>query len=423
MVLTAGCARSLALVLLLQGNGLSSAVGLNRPVRHEHGHADTTGRLQTLDRALLEMNEKHHQRVCLTIKEPDEGLMGGLANGVGFVNSAYEFALRSGTHFIFPKLKTKEHDDGSDYSRIFGVTSDRTCEVQKYEVVCDKLQRTDTEAPAGWLERNGGKKRCDLSQYVVDMANSTRVHAQACGCEALVIVNPAHMQWHFDYSRTHSALRRMYWQGQELQTIEHQEPGPPSTACHRNVALHIRLGDVARNRTTCKVCMEKYIVPDTYITMLRSLKAVVPPACLRLSIITDGEEGDLEPQAVVKGAKKLGLRHPIVLDKSTLAQDAFAALTHADILVCGGSGFCRLAAVLAKDEAARVCIQTKSHPVDFLPNVTELQLPGSTADRNMTDDEAATALGRNPAILSMASQAENYLWRQRVIRSLTIPWR
>lgn len=353
-----------------------------------------TGRIQPLDMALKMLAKKHNHNACLTIAEREDGFMGGFANGVGFVNSVYDFAARFGTHFIFPKLVTKAHQDGSDYDGIFGPQSQNICSVQQYEVQCDKHQPKDDARD--WSRE---KHRCDLRQYVVDMESAKKTKARACGCEALVAVDLDHMQWHFDYTKTHNWLRTIYWEAQEMHPAMTHRPTEP---CHHSVAVHVRLGDVAAHRDAGKNWAEKYVEPETYMTMLRALSAVVHPSCLEVSIITDGEADDMEPKAVADGVRELGMVDPVILDVHTLAQDAFATLTHADVLVCGGSGFCRLAAVLAKSEAARICIETHDHPVGFLPNVTELQLPGSTAETIMTEGEVLQAMRDNLALRAMA---------------------
>ena len=203
------------------------------------------------------------------------------------------------------------------------------------------------------------------------------------------------------------------------------------------VVLHQRLGDIVgmfrdgwhranTEKRPSRVLspnpnrVTKYVPPSYFVASIRALSGIIQPRCMDIVILTDAaletndprHPGGEDVRAVVSGLQAIA---PVRLSwngkgsSDEWAHDGvgsihddnvgspwnrmrvtthggdspahgpratFTDMTNADILVCGGSGFSRLAAVLADASAVKIAPQASSHPLGQVPGVVELPRQG-----------------------------------------------
>lgn len=329
---------------------------------------------------------------CLTIR----GGTGGLANDIGFINMALQTSMRLGLKFVLPSVLPSAHDVGDSFKYMFGQGDDcKWRSVEEYSIDCGPVSRSeDDNFPIRWQDADS---TCTPSQFVVSKTPSSK-YTHACGCERLLAINVQYVSYNFNYAQTRNYFAERYWKSHNsklmLPWTNIKIPGsrPPS------LVMHVRLGDV-ENVNEKKYQKDMYLRKHTHVSFymqtLHAVKNVLPHGCFHLIIVTDGSRRSDDIQLILQESNNLGI-DTTIYDNTTAAVESFEILTHADVLVAGGSGFSRLAAVLMPDRFARIVVSCDSHPLGSVPNTTKVaeRLHGGYGDLTamVAKNEAVQAL-------------------------------
>jgi len=346
--------------------------------------------------------------LCLGVPGP---FMGRLSNTVSMMNVVLRAALTSGATFYFPQHYTAwMEQEGLD--NIFGTLED-TCaahEVQVYSPLC----------PPGEKKYASQEGRCSINELLLDTAAWHTVNTTLlCDCKRAVIVNGLELFWDHDFSMTHDILNKRYWQSHSQSFLLPSTPGSlslenPQSRPKRQVVVHVRLGDVESH------CLEKFteynckkrLEAQTYTDTLSALLAVLPPSCIEVNLVTDGQRSSPDILYIQKNLSDAGTAPRIWTEQDLCAAKSFEFMTHADVLIYGSSGFGQLAAVLSRPVSARVGAPMPSgynpDPLKFLANTTQLHLPRGTSDAGLDAKQAVAALAENAAIQALARHCREH---------------
>lgn len=241
----------------------------------------------------------------------------------------------------------------------------------------------------------------------------------------VVVVSERRIRWHFDTSLSGAPLRDRF-RALSPRTHAALQPSLHATPLHHpavRVVMHQRLGDIVgmfrkgwhranAERRPLRLAapnpnrVTKYVPPSYFVASVRALLDVVHPTCLDVVILTDAalevndprHPGVEDVQAVLTGLRSLtpirvswngrslegaqeggGMMRVSVYGGDSQEHGpraTFTAMTGADVLVCGGSGFSRLAAVLADAASVKIAPHAPSHPMGLVPGVVELPRQG-----------------------------------------------
>lgn len=299
--------------------------------------------------------------VCLTIQGKG---VGGVANTVSLINTVLDFAIVEKLRFKKPSLYIPAHNIGDSFTNLFGETKNCSSPVLFYNAFCDSAQ--------GVIYKNG-KLRCSMNQFMLDVSSSSLQTSRLCSCNKVVVLNTSEIHYHFNYSRTRNKLATWYWGAHSLlarlPNSDVVEPGSRRRTA-LSIVVHVRLGDVADNGFS-----EKHKAPSMYLSVMQALydQFANMSDCIHTAIVTDGRKSDKDIAYILSQLTRSGIPTPMVYDVDTVdAVAAFEIMTHADVLVCGGSGFSRLAALMVRDTSVVLGSELKSHPLGYLPNFINL---------------------------------------------------
>uniref|UniRef100_A0A7S0AE60 O-fucosyltransferase family protein n=1 Tax=Pyrodinium bahamense TaxID=73915 RepID=A0A7S0AE60_9DINO len=381
----------------------SGSGGVGSKVRREPDEAESGGNVtRTLFDGLQLLSAETEGPVCVAVTGK---FMGRLSNTVSMINEVLRFAtnasrvLNKEIAFRFPQAYTPWMKR-SRLDTIFG--SELACgnqSVRTYPAWCPPVE---------------GINRCRVRDLLVNAAAEDTRDSTLCNCSRVVLVSSDDIWWEHEYDLTRNTLSERFWTVHADKVLvpgfEKEIPG----AFPRQVVMHVRLGDIENNcsaRFTAYNCNKKLNV-DQYILTLQALVEVLPPHCMELSLVTDGQLTSPDIVYVLKNLTNSGIPKPQVWTANQLdAEGAFEFMTHADVLVYGPSGFGQLAAVLAKNHTARLGNPMPDHfktdPLYFLPNTTQLRVHQG-GFFNMT--EAVLQIRQNEAIQAYAADC-----RQRTL--------
>lgn len=296
-----------------------------------------------------------------------------------------------------PDIAPPRHDLGASFRHLFGKRAHCLANVNHCGTVCNLTRPNSSLGSHIWM---GHRPQCFPEQLDVSCSQGRAPATGACRCDRIVTLLTHNMIVHYDYSWTHSYLRAAYWQS----AVKNHPPHFRHD--HFDVVMHVRLGDVRGGRVL-NIEWAKYFPPASYQGVVSALTQVLPGECFHLTIVTDGAGSDSDIKAISENARELSISHVSIYDKETSAKEAFRRMTHADVLLCGGSGFSRLAAVMLPEDRPRVCISSESHPLGYLGNLTELRLQGTGNDT--TIPKAVSLLRQNAALQSLAATCKRAL--------------
>jgi hypothetical protein len=364
--------------------------------KHKRKHKEN-GKVDLL-RAVQEMKAAD-KKVCVTVNGP---YMGGMANVVAFFNEGVEFALKAGIPFVFPPLRssaTTHKDIGDEFVDLFGhaTEADDACggTASRYDASCEKpCKAFGGKGFCGPEEKWAHVKRCPVANMSVDLVSDTPRGDAKCECPNLIVLDGAGIAFWgkgWDYKRTHGYLSDHYWQAESKKAV------PINFAAHVNipsqaysVVAHVRLGDVKKADKHSKIALKR-ADPEWILAALQKIAEKLPESCAHFTLVTDAEdlEGGEIGGILSKFASRTKGRKISVVGPEAATVDAFRLMTHADVLLAGGSDFSRLAAVLARDTSA-VFVQEFQNSVvnnvrfsrpslEFMPNRTSLPLQKLTA--------------------------------------------
>eukprot|EP00415_Alexandrium_ostenfeldii_P002865 UN2865 len=189
------------------------------------------------------------------------------------------------------------------------------------------------------------------------------------------------MFWDHDYEFTRDIFRGRYWQ---LQPARLAAPGSGVQipgGFPKQAVMHVRLGDVEDT----KKCLSKFTAYNCnkrqkaiyYTATVRAMMNVLPAHCFDLHVGTDGRPDSHDIVEIMANLTKMGAKPRLWTPESLDTRTTFHFMTHADILLYGTSGFGQFAAVLTKNEAARVGIpQAHAHPAApffFMSNTSQMR--------------------------------------------------
>jgi len=382
------CVSGLTLSLNL---GTASALLSSKRVQKGDGKVDLWHAVQEMKAA--------DKKVCVTVNGP---YMGGMANVVAFFNEGVEFALKAGVPFVFPPLRssaTTHKDIGDEFVDLFGHATepDDACggRASRHDASCEKpCKAFGGKSFCGPEEKWAHVKRCPVANMSVDLVSETPRGDAKCQCPNLVVLDGAGIAFWgrgWDYKKTHGYLSEHYWQAESSKAV------PVNFAAHMSipskkysVVAHVRLGDVKKADKHSKIALKR-ADPEWILAALQKIAEKLPESCAHFTLVTDAEdqEGGEVGSIVSKFASRTQGRKISVVGPEAATVDAFRLMTHADVLLAGGSDFSRLAAVLARDTSA-VFVQDFQNSVvnnvrfsrpslEFLPNRTTLPLQRLTA--------------------------------------------
>lgn len=381
LLLVAPCAWALAV-----HDAQSAEGGVSQAVR---GWSKDGQLLQAIDKW-----RKLGDDVCVTV---DGHFMGGLSNTVGFINTALELAMQFGSRFVMPEIAPPRHELGNSFRHLFGKHAFCGAKV-RCGTQCNLTRPNSSFGSHIWM---GQRPNCFPEQLDVSCKHGRGPAKETCRCDRIVTLLTEHMIVHYDYSWTHRWLREAYWQS------DAKKHHPPQLRRgHFDVVMHVRLGDV-KGGSVPNIEWAKYFPPASYQGLLSAMTKVLPAKCFHLTLVTDGTGSDSDIKTIAESARELNIPRVQVHDRETSARAAFKRMTRADVLLCGGSGFSRLAAVLLPEDRPRVCIKSESHPLGYVGNTTELQLRGTGNDTTMP--KAVSLLRKNVALRSLAATCEGAL--------------
>mmetsp|Transcript_19505 Transcript_19505/g.52153 ORF Transcript_19505/g.52153 Transcript_19505/m.52153 type:complete len:864 (+) Transcript_19505:115-2706(+) len=366
-----------------------------------HAEAQESGKVDVWH--AVEQLKAANKKVCVTVNGP---YMGGMANVVAFFNEGVEFAERAGIPFVFPPLRssaTTHKDIGDEFVNLFGhaVAQEAVCggTAYRYEASCEKPCKSfGGKGFCGPEEKWANVRRCPVANLSVDLVSDPPRGDGDCQCPNLLVLDGAGMAFWgqgWDYKKTHGYLSEHYWQADANKAVQ-----PVSFAALRHqvkipaqafsVVAHVRLGDVKKAEAGSKIALKK-ADPEWILAALQKVAEKLPESCASITLVTDSEdkEGGEVGKIVSRFASRTNGRKISVVGPEAATADAFRLMTHANVLLAGGSDFSRLAAVLARNTSA-VFVQDFQNSVvnnvrfsrpslEFLPNRTTLPLQRLTA--------------------------------------------
>mmetsp|Transcript_73871 Transcript_73871/g.171346 ORF Transcript_73871/g.171346 Transcript_73871/m.171346 type:complete len:383 (-) Transcript_73871:54-1202(-) len=324
--------------------------------------------------------------------------MGRLSNVVSMVNRVLRMSLQAGASFRFPeKFPEPNREDrlkSEGFEAFFG--KEPRCEkhaVRVLKPICAHPSPCSKQDPSSLCGR------CFPEDMLEAPSAWHTEESSFCGCTRVVAVNATEIQWDHDYTLTHDILYKRYWSS---------HGGVPQFSRTKNgggvqVSVHVRLGDLEYNcsaRYNLYNCQKRLGV-DAYLAALRALFTVLPPSCAEVNLVTDGTRTSEDIQEISHNVtgKVSALR---VYDRDALtALQSFNMLASSDVLVFGASGFGEIAAMLSRPSAARLGAPLPrafqgGHPLEFLPNTTQLR-PG------MERNASAALVAMNAAVRALAA--------------------
>jgi len=381
-----------------------------------HAEAQESGKVDVWH--AVEQLKAANKKVCVTVNGP---YMGGMANVVAFFNEGVEFAERAGIPFVFPPLRssaTTHKDIGDEFVNLFGhaVAQEAVCggTAYRYEASCEKPCKSfGGKGFCGPEEKWANVRRCPVANLSVDLVSDPPRGDGDCQCPNLLVLDGAGMAFWgqgWDYKKTHGYLSEHYWQADANKAVQ-----PVSFAALRHqvkipaqafsVVAHVRLGDVKKAEAGSKIALKK-ADPEWILAALQKVAEKLPESCASITLVTDSEdkEGGEVGKIVSRFASRTNGRKISVVGPEAATADAFRLMTHANVLLAGGSDFSRLAAVLARNTSA-VFVQDFQNSVvknarfsrqslEYLPNRTSLPLKDLKA--------MGPKIQRNKALRSLA---------------------
>lgn len=383
---------------------------------------------------LAARNKGKGGQLCLSLSGD---FMGRLSNTVSMINQGVLLAvyadkvLPGGITYKFPQSYTAWMKRES-LDEIFG--REPVCE-GKAEVFTSRCPPKPDATPAhpnlqGALDL---ENRCHTGSMLVDTSSALADTTTLCGCSTVVLIPNANLKWDHRYEETQAALSSRYWQGQSkfmevprLQNEAQETPSMVPGAFPKEVVMHVRLGDI---ETGCSAKFTEYncnkkLQVESYVRTLQALTSVLPGRCMHLNIVTDGTRTSPDVLSILEKLPEAGIDKARVLTAGEVsAAKSFHFLTHADVLVFGSSGFGQFAAVMARNETARLGnVMPYPHPVDplfFKANTTQLRAQrvearredGSTTyhDAPLNLAESRARVWKNEAIRAFAADCQRRL--------------
>lgn len=299
---------------------------------------------------------------------------GGLSDTIGFINSVFDSSLLLNKTFVFPSVHPPAHGIGDRFRDIFiaetrerrrdtpDINSTRLLHV--HVATCDpthrKMAKRDLDLRhTHWI----GRSKCTpfefkvprLSEKYAFDSDSSKYFGD---CERMVIFGIGKLALNFNYVDTGSYFRKRFFDTHppkfKLPGSGLQIPGSKPIS----VVLHVRLGDVATcTRADALTC--KRTDPAFYLSALESLTNLFPLASLHVVTVTE----DTKHPDVIQILKA----YNSTVQHSDVVTD-FNTMVYSDILICGKSGFCRLAAVLQAHTkpSFRIVLESDSYPLGYL---------------------------------------------------------
>lgn len=338
---------------------------------------------------------KADKRVCITYQAQSPGT---LANAVGVISSVLDFSMTSGAEFIMPEIKVPGRGNRSSFEELFGPSPEPSEPVLAWSATCP-LPRGSRPSPSYYPSLSEGlrlraQKGCGCGMVDLEVGGAgTRALAPKLGCHAVFVVG-SHFAWHFDYTRTGNVLSALYWKhlGKQISTRR-------TWTYPLSVAMHVHEVDVEGRGK---------VFPDVaaYTGMVVALTQALDGRCLNVSLVTAGDGASQGVQLIKKAWQRADV-NPQVFDDRIPMADAFNILTHANILLGGGGGFVRLAAVLGQGDVLVFIDDGKvPHPLTFKPQAITVPMNVSTNATSM-----ATQVRNHTQVEGLAAGCTAYLSR------------
>lgn len=334
------------------------------------------------------------QSLCVYVKPP---LLGGVSNSLAVLNTAQTFAATAGDmRLVVPAFKPAQphgekpglFDDmftarrpawnGEVASQLsIPVVDNVLCKPASNKLSCFPKEMYVVTADG----RTIGLETDQLKSHLRDVASAptSGLPKVFSGCRVVLQLPGERLRFHHNYQQSRPHIFQLY-HGSKKMSAPDKPVGRIFGDEKINVAIHHRLGDVLRhfvNNSTAlrKEWLTKLVSPQYALFCVKTLARILrhPKECLNVHVFTDARVDfpDIEQMSASLDAIGLDLH---LHGQSMNGKTTLNALTHADVLIAGRSGYSRVAGMLS--DTVSVAPSAWSHPVYGLPGFVVLDKDG-----------------------------------------------